>query len=116
MNEAQEKYLRGGATAQAHQSVAGLGITIANAPPTPPRSRMEGVLIIRGNQIVGLHEIAARAELLANKWCGGVRADNDAKIDRANPDSLVATLEAQNDEVSCAIARLVTALDRLHSL
>lgn len=106
MSEAQENYLRPG------RAVAGAGL--AGAPPK--NSRLEEAVNRRMSQNKTLTELAARAEHLADKWCGPQPQDGAERSNIPNAGSLIGAMELQNDEAHSSIARLTCALDRLQNL
>lgn len=105
MSEAQDRYLKG----------------LGRAPDqackvAPPNSRLETQLTRRDAMLKHLSELTARAEHLADRYCGAQpeAAGNSGATPSAN--SLIGVLEQQNDWMESAVQRLDHALDRLQSL
>jgi hypothetical protein len=112
MNEAQSNYLHAGAGRPLSDTRVGTG-TLGTAPKN---SRLEEAVNRRMSQNKTLNELAARAEHLADKWCGAQPQDGAERSNIPNAGSLIGALELQNDEAHSSITRLTIALDRLQNL
>jgi hypothetical protein len=106
MNEAQDRYLKGPGRAPDRDC----------PKVAPPNSRLETQLSRRDAMLKHLSELSARAEHLADRYCGSQpeTASNGAATPAAN--SVIGALEQQNDWMEHALTRLDVSLDRLQNL